>query len=256
MLLLAPLRTDDSEGVIRSKLRLVAAYIDILLARRIWNSRSIAYSTMQYSIFLAMREIRRLGVPALAVKLKDLLDQEKETFATAGDRVLLHQQNRYYLRCLLARITGYVEEGSGQPSHYLEYVRATGKNRYEVEHIWADKPERHKDELPHPADFADQRNRIGDLLLLPKTFNASYGALDYSEKLPLYFGQNLLAQSLNEKCYDHNPSFLHFVEGSALPFRAHSEFHKADIDERGRLYWRLAEQIWDPALLLQEAGLE
>ncbi len=74
-----------------------------------------------------------------------------------------------------------METQSGQPSHYLDYV-SEGKTRYEVEHIWADHPERHTDEFGHPADFAEHRNRIGGLLLLPKSFNASYGDLTYAEE--------------------------------------------------------------------------
>jgi hypothetical protein len=40
-LLLAPLRTDDSEQSATKKIRLVAAYLDILINRRIWNFRAI-----------------------------------------------------------------------------------------------------------------------------------------------------------------------------------------------------------------------
>ncbi len=120
---------------------------------------------------------------------------------------------------------------------------ARGQNRYEVEHIWADHPERHTDEFAHPADFAEHRNRIGGLLLLPKSFNASYGDLPYDEKLPHYNTQNLLARSLHAQCYDHNPGFLHFVQTSSLPFQAHAQFKKADLDERGALYRSIAERI-------------
>lgn len=47
---------------------------------------------------------------------------------------------------------------------------------YEIEHIWADHPQRHTNEFSHPSDLAEHRNRIGGLLLLPKSFNASYVA--------------------------------------------------------------------------------
>lgn len=130
----------------------------------------------------------------------------------------------------------------------------TGRNRYEVEHIWADKPERHTDEFSHPADFAEYRNRIGGLLLLPKSFNASYGALSYEEKLQYYYSQNLLARSLHPQCYYHNPGFLQFKSQSGLPFRPHEQFKKADLDERGALYRQIAERIWDPDQLLREVG--
>jgi hypothetical protein len=41
---------------------------------------------------------------------------------------------------------------------------------------------------------------------------------------------------------------------SGLPFRAHAEFKKADLDARQALYQRLAERIWNPAVLDEEAA--
>ena len=110
----------------------------------------------------------------------------------------------------------------------------------------------HTDEFAHPTDFAEYRNRIGGLLLLPKSFNASYGAKPYAEKREHYFGQNLLAQSLHETAYDHNPGFRRFREESGLGFRPHAEFKKADLDARQELYRESAEQIWSPDTLRRE----
>ncbi len=62
--LLAPLRRDDGERDLLRKLRIVAAYLDILITRRIWNFRAIGYSTMQYAMFLVMRDIRGKDAPA------------------------------------------------------------------------------------------------------------------------------------------------------------------------------------------------
>ena len=136
---------------------------------------------------------------------------------------------------LLARMTDYLETQSGMASRYAEYAQR-GRKGYEIEHVWADHPERHTDEFAHPSEFQEYRNRIGGLLLLPKSFNASYGDLPYAEKREHYLGQNLLARSLHERPYDHNPGFLRFLEESGLPFRAHPEFKKADLDARQVLY--------------------
>lgn len=251
MLLLAPLAPPDSPETVDVKIRLVAKFLDILLTWRLWNWRSIAYSTMQYAMFLVMRDIRGLEPKPLATKLRGRLDEEQETFAT-NDRLYMHQQNHWYLHRLLARMTDYVERESGQPGRYAEYVSAQGRDRYEVEHIWADKPERHTDEFSHPVDFEEYRNRLGGLLLLPKSFNASYGALHYQEKLPHYNTQNLLARSLHPQCYEHNPGFTRFVEQSGLPFQPHTEFKKADLDARQELLRQLADRIWNPDDLLAE----
>jgi hypothetical protein len=253
--LLAPLRPDDSDETATEKLRITASYLEILIARRIWNFRAFAYSTMTYAMWTLIRDIRGRDVDELGRILRGRLDAEGESFQTQS-QFYMHQQNRYPIQRLLARMTDYVEVQSGMPSHYAEYVGGEGNNRYEVEHIWADKYERHTDEFPHPADFAGYRNRVGDLLLLPKSFNASYGALEYSEKLPHYFGQNLLAKSLNEQAYDHNPGFAAFVRDSGLPFHPHPEFKKTDVDERQHLYELLAEQVWNPDRVYPEAVSE
>ena len=234
------------------KSELVGRYIDILLARRLWNFRSIAYSTMQYAMFVVMRDIRGASPQTLAVKLHDALGKETEVFSS-NDRLRVHQQNRYALHRLLARLTDYIETESGQPSRYVDYVADKGP-RYEIEHIWADHHERHADEFSHPADFAEYRNRIGGLLLLPKTFNASYGDLPYEKKLPYYDSQNLLARSLGPQAYEHNPGFTAFIARSGLPFRPHEEFRRSDIEARSHLYRLVAERLWDPQKILDTAA--
>jgi hypothetical protein len=249
--LLAPLRVDDDEATALRKLRVVAAWLDILIHRRIWNWRAIDYSTMQYAMFLAMRDIRGKSASDLATLLRERLDAESETFA-GNDRFRLHGMNGRQIHRLLARMTDFVETRSGMASRYAEYAQR-GKKGYEIEHIWADHPEQHADEFAHPSEFSEYRNRIGGLLLLPKSFNASYGDLPYDTKREHYLSQNLLARSLHEQAYDHNPGFRRFIEESGLAFRPHAEFRKADLDARQELYRALAERIWSPERLAQEA---
>lgn len=250
--LLAAVRIDDNEETILRKIRVAAAYLDILIHRRIWNWRAISYSTMQYAMFLVMKDIRGKGMEELVDLLRQRLDAETETFA-ANDRFRLHGMNGTQIHRLLARMTDYIETASGLPSHYFEYSQRAGRSGFEIEHIWADHPERHTDEFTHPSDFQEYRNRIGGLLLLPKSFNASYGDLPYAEKREHYDSQNLLARSLQEKAYEHNPGFRRFIAESGLPFRAHAEFRPGDLDARQDLYRRLAERIWAPERLEQEA---
>jgi hypothetical protein len=249
---LAPLRPEDSEKELLRKIRVVAAYLDILIARRIWNFRAIDYSTMQYAMFIIMKEIRGLSASEAGNLLTKKLKQEEETFSS-NDRFRLHGMNRRQIQRLLARITDFVETSSGLPSRYEEYVSSRGQKAYEVEHVWADHPERHKDEFDHPSDFEDYRNRIGGLLLLPKSFNASYGDLPYAKKRKHYLKQNLLAQTLHEDAYQNNPGLKRFLRDSALRFEAHPDFKKVDLDRRSGLYLKLAERIWDPSRLAEAA---
>lgn len=251
--LLAPLRREDDEKTLERKLRVVSAFLDILIARRIWNGRAISHSFTRYAMFQIMRAIRGQDTPSLVNILGKRLADEKETFST-NDRFRLHGSNGRLIHRLLARMTDHVETQSGRPSRYHEYVRRQGRGGYEIEHIWANHPERHTDEFDHPSDFAEYRNRIGGLLLLPKSFNASYGDLPFAEKRRHYLGQNLLARSLHEDAYENDPGFSRFIRDSALPFQAHAGFRRLDLDERQDLYRRLAEHIWNPARLAHEAA--
>lgn len=250
--LLAPLRIEDSPAEIHRKLRVVAAYLDILIARRIWNFRAIDYSTMQYAMFLVMRDIRRKSATEVGEILAKRLAEEAEDFPSNA-HFRLHGMNGRQVHQILARITDYVETQSGMASRYVEYIRRGGNQGYEVEHVWANHPEWHTDEFKHPNDFEEYRNRVGGLLLLPKSFNASYGDLPYAKKRQHYNSQNLLARSLHEEAYDRNPGFVRFVRESSLGFQAHAEFKKGDLDTRQKLYSDLAEQIWNPARLTIEA---
>lgn len=247
-LLLAPLKLNDSPEEITKKLRIVASFLDILLTRRLWNWRSISYSTLQYAMFRVMVDIRGKSAVELTPLLIARLAEEGENFHT-NERFALHGQNRVHIHRLLARLMDFVEKEAELPSHYEEYMGGTGSNRYEVEHIWSDHPEWHTDEFDHPADFDVYRNHIGGLLLLPKTFNASYGDLPYKEKLDHYYGQNLLAKSLHPRCYKHEPGFLSFIDRAKLPFKPHDEYKQADLEERQYLYMQMAEMVWNPKRL-------
>jgi uncharacterized protein with ParB-like and HNH nuclease domain len=249
-LLLAPLKTSDDEETRLRKIQVVASFVDILIARRVWNYRSIAYSTMQYAMFLVMREIRGKSVEQLVPLLRKRLDDEDENFDT-NPTLSLHQQNRYSLKWLLARMTDYIGVRGGLASRFEEYMSEGRKNGYEVEHVWADHWEQHKKEFTHETDFDEYRNRLGGLLLLPKTFNASYNDWSYAKKLPKYLEQNLLAQSLNPDAYVRNPP-LKKLKAAGLPFVGHKEFKKLDIETRQKLYVAIAKQVWDPDRLLVE----
>jgi len=250
--ILAPLTLKDSETDKLRKFKVVSRYLDILIARRIWNFRSIDYSTVQYTMFNIMKDIRRMPVLEVANFLTAKLAEENEVFAS-NERFHLHGGNGRQVRRILARFTSFLEEQSGLPSHFSEYVQRRGKGGYEVEHIWANHPEQHKDEFDHAADFQEYRNRIGGLLLLPKSFNTSFGDLPYNEKRAHYRGQNLLAQTLCADTYERNPGFQRFLDRSTLDFRPYEKFGKGEIEQRTKLYQKLAETIWDPALLLKDA---
>jgi hypothetical protein len=199
---------------------------------------------MQYAMFLVMRDIRGKSVDDLVAILHNRLDEEEENFDTRPTFGLT-QMNRYSIKWLLARMTNHLEVRGGLASRIEEYMSEGRKVGYEVDHIWADHWEQHKDEFNHEADFDEYRNRLGGLLLLPKTFNASYSDLPYAKKLPHYLKQNLLAQSLNPNAYDRNPPLKKLIQ-AGLHFTGHEEFKKRDIETRQKLYVAIAKEVWNP----------
>ena len=83
--ILSPLQLGDAEETIYRKVRVTAAYLDILIHRRIWNWRAIDYSTMQYAMFLVMREIRGMPSTDLADLLRQRLDAETRDLSEQRD---------------------------------------------------------------------------------------------------------------------------------------------------------------------------
>ncbi|MGD1908448.1 MAG: DUF1524 domain-containing protein [Leptolyngbyaceae cyanobacterium] len=250
-LLLAPLKPSDDEVTTQAKLRLVADYIDCWLNRRLWNFKSITYSTVQYTVFQFTKELRGRSLDDLRATLVTRL-QEEDTALNFGRQPYLNNWNAKSLHRQLARMINWLEIQSGEPGQYEKYVVRSGRYAYEIEHIWANHYDRHQDEFDSPVAFGETRNRLGGLLLLPKKVNASLGDRDYDYKVEQYVKENLLARSLHQKCYENNPGFKQMMQRTELPFKAHcksegegqSEFKKVDLEERFQLYRQIAEQLW------------
>lgn len=261
-LLLAPLKVTDTPDTVKRKVRAVAIFLDILLARRAVNYLSMTYGAMSYAVFLILRDVRNKELPELVSTLSARLEEQGCDFDGTTDKKRsgfegfgLNQWSSRYVKVLLARMTAHLEAASGLSSQTSDYL-VDGRGRFEIEHIWADHPERHTGEFASPADFAESRNRLGGLLLLPKTFNASYSDLPYADKRPHYLSQNLLARSLHEQCYDRHPGFLSYIQEEELPFEALPHFNKAEMAARQKLYRQLADRVWDPAQLAREVPAE
>lgn len=242
---LAPVTHEDDDATATEKMALVARYLDGLVARRMVNFTRFGYSTMQYAMFILSKDIRGLDLPALRDRLTERTQGLDETFNAVHD-FRLHRRNGKHVRYLLARLTDFVERQCGNEPVFEQLVDRGRDHPYEIEHIWADKYERHQDEFGSVHDFDDARNRFGGLLLVPKSFNASYGALPYEEKVVHYRGQNhLLVKSLHPDTYERNPDFRRFIESPDVAFEPSGDnFSDADMQQRQALYRQLCELVW------------
>ncbi len=241
-LMLAPLKLDDTEEEVMEKINLVARYIETFAVRRAVNFRKFGASSIRYTMSMLVKEIRGKSVDELKAIFAQKLNDMTESWDGLPE-FYLHGQNRKFIKYLLSRISGYIDEQSGQNTNFISYHEGNGKP-FEIEHIWAEKFERHQDEFDQRHDFHITRNNIGDLVLLPRGTNQSYNDKDYAEKQPHYVKENLLVQSLCEKAYENNPNFVNMASRLELPFQAHPQFKKEDIHQRHKLYQAICEQIW------------
>lgn len=249
--MLAPLTPEDPVDVSRRKVALVADFLDIWLARRVWNFRTISYSSVKYTLFQLTKELRDRNAATLSEYLRSQLDEQPESFASAP-RFRLHMQNYRQVRHILARLTHWVDTQCGVASHFEDLISEGRARPFEIEHIWADKYERFADRFTHPSDFETERNRIGGLLLLPRGINQSLNAATYEHKRDAYaaHGANLLARSLSPQAYQNNPAFVGLIDRTGLPFRAYGKlFGPEEQQERQELYIRIAEWVWNPSRL-------
>lgn len=250
---LAAVMSDDDKDMATAKMGVVADFLDTWLNLRFWNSKSNSYSTMSYAVFLVIRSIRGKSLDDLRTILHDQLQREMAEIDFSKP-VVLSQYTSKAVHRQLARFTDWLEQQSGVPGKYEDYIVRSGKNAFEVEHIWANHYDRFADVFDQQGDFDRMRNQIGGLLLLPKKINASLSDMTYSEKLPHYLKANALTQSLHEAFYDKNPGFQQTLQRHGLKFKQLEEFGLSEMEMRSKLYSKLAALIWSPDRLLGGGG--
>jgi hypothetical protein len=246
-LMLSPLNLCDSEEIVCRKINIVARYIETFVVKRSINFKKFSANSIRYTMYLLVKDIRGKDIDELKAIFSKKLSEMQESFNGMAD-FRLHGQNYRFVKFLLSRITAWVEQKAGINTNFVSYFQPESGKPFEVEHIWADKFLDHTDEFKQEHEFKQYRNRIGDLVLLPRGINQSYGDLPYEKKHTHYIKENLLVKSLCPLAYEKNPNFINPTNELNLPFRAHTEFKKKDIDERQKLYQAICEQIWDHEL--------
>ena len=251
-LMLAPILATDSDEIGWQKANLVATFLDILVARRLWHGRSIDYNTMQYAMFLVLKEIRGKAPREMVSVLRSRIEEDSQPFK-GNPRFGLWQSNKKTIRRFLARLTAWLDGQIGLGGNLGTYLVSTGAQGCDIEHVLPDRYNRYAEEFRTEEEFQEQRNRIGALLLLPRSFNRSYGSLSYEEKLPHYLQQNSLAQTLHRQAYEYNPRLRRVIDELLIPFRPHDHFMKSDLEERQDIYTQLAGAVWSLDRLDREA---
>jgi hypothetical protein len=250
----------NSEENLR-RIQLVARYLDIVVARRIWGGFTTNRQSLKNSFVPLVRQLRTLPTDQLAGRLyAELTKVGVDNFSSLAP--VLTRSIRTRIHRFLARITDYVEtQGGAGASLFDDYSRSTGRSRFDIEHIWPDNYEAFKSEMSE-AEFGNIRNQLGGLILLPQSFNRSYQDMAVATKIPLYGrpDHNLLAASLSESIYKNNPRFAAWINATQFPFVAYEgvdrPFNRGAIEDRTELYRQLAKAIWSPEHLISDSGIE
>ena len=266
-LYLAPLVPEEDEKTSLRKIRTVAAFIEFLVARRVWHGWNYNFGTMYGRIEKLIVDIRRRPSVAMVDSFAQLEGLGWDfTPGTPPVDGACYDFDRYWpgasadggrrrgTHRFLARMTEFIEVESGLPSRFTEYVQ-TGRDGYDVEHLWA-KAHRslYRDDFEQRDHFHWCRNNIAGLVLLPHVVNVRLSDKAYTTKREAYKKhrhldppqcrpENLLARSLAIEPAEE-PGFHRFVRRSGLPFKPHAAFRLADLQARGRLYGQLAKWIW------------
>ncbi len=242
-LLLAPITTNDDNDTVNKKLNMVARYIEIFVVRRSINYRRFSASSIRNTIYNLVRDIRSKDVFTLEKMFKERL-QEMDVGWDGMEKFALHGQNKRFVKFFLSRITSFIEKESGYPTSFATYHDPSEGKPFEIEHIWADKFEEHRQDFEQRDEFDNCRNLVGGLLLLPQGTNQSFGAMTYKDKLERYASENLLVKSLCSSTYNNNPNFRQMYERLELKFQSHDKFDRDELMHRQNLYKSIAEKIW------------
>lgn len=235
-LIIASINYGDNDQLVDKKIKLVTKYLTKILSWRVWNHWLISQSSLEAPIYDLCKKIRNRTYDEIV----HILNSDPISSPSLDSFPILNRQNGPKIKVLLSLITEIVAIGSGTPDYMLNK-----KDSIEIEHIWSDHYYLYEDECNDENEFNNVRNSIGDLLVLPKSFNASYGDNSYEDKVKHYYGQNILAQSLYTKKYQNNPGFTDYIEHNNLLFKPYDVFNKEAINERAELYKQILLHNWE-----------
>ncbi|WP_348536957.1 GmrSD restriction endonuclease domain-containing protein [Nocardia carnea] len=240
-------RRDDPVSV-KEKAELVGQYLDLVFVWRFLGGLPVTeddLAAVSWDVIHDLRKSSSMPARALRVVLAEhvrVLDYAFTGMGTLG----LQASNKRQIRYLLGRLTSFVAVGCNKPDDSGRYLAEDVP--FEIEHIWANKFDRYQAEVGTRQAFDAHRNRLGALVLLPKSDNSSYRDRPFDEKVSWYQRQNDLAASLHRDHRNHNAPFNRFVRENKLEkeFRGYSKFNVDSINERQDLYKKLCERIWSP----------
>ena len=167
--------------------------------------------------------------------------ERSRRFSTAFQNLYAYDVQKYRLRYILAKLVQHVDlkayddiEGRQLLSHYM--------SGFEIEHIFPQQPSKSaKDEF---GDYDDEyiAERLGNLVLIEKSINASLGNKPYSKKRRVYpQSQLLLTRALSRRPKVGVNTKIDRAVAELLPFKTWDE--EAVVD-RQKVLATLGDAVW------------
>jgi Protein of unknown function DUF262/Protein of unknown function (DUF1524) len=168
-------------------------------------------------------------------------------FDDAFRRLYVGVVQQYRLRYILAKITQFVDlQGFGETEGTKWLGRYTS-NGFEIEHIFPQTPTEEAELEFGPATDTDVANRLGNLVLVEKSINASLGNGAFSKKRGVYLqSQLLLTRALSERPKVGANTRIDAAVAKIEPFETWNE---QGVTRRQEMLGRIAREVWSvPAL--------
>lgn len=246
---LAAVRPTDTPSAAKDKAALIANFIDRWYVLRVLTDESALPRDLNVLMPRLLPQLRRCKTASdVATFLAAEMPEDGGFEAIRSFQ--LRGNNLAQVRYVLARLTAFVQAGWGEPNLVAEYL---SKDRpWQIEHIFAKQPGRHP-EITDPVEFQLLRNRLGVLVLLKASVNASLQDMTVARKIEVYRGENLLARCLHPTFRQNNKPIRLFMEKHGLqaymrPFGTRDGLREAVL-LREELYRRLCVAVWNPETL-------
>lgn len=251
MVLLAPVRVSDTTTDWQKKVSLTSRFIDLVLTSRTIEGKENNYDNLKEPSFAIAKDIRDMDYPALL----GYVQQEWPKYFTSFNKlsnIKYARSDRSDMLYILARIACFLEDAFTQTNRVgfqTYWQRDRGMKTFDIEHLFkeaydtASLPANHG--FADSKDYAESRNLLGALILLPRSRNRSLQDKCYRDKLQAYSTENVLAQTLCEAFHQNNPNVVTYLSANkSIDLSPINDFVKSDISKRASAYLEVAQKVW------------
>jgi hypothetical protein len=219
---------------------------DLILTARSIEGKENNYDNLKELSFDLMKRMRGKTVPDLLALVRGEWASHSGAIQKVATMVYA-KSDRTDILYVLARIGSYVEEQlslTNRVGFENYWSRERGSKTFDVEHILRSAPTDSRTlGFATANEYLQERNKLGALVVLPRSRNRSLQDKPYADKLVAYATENVLAQSLSAGWYANNPAVAALV-ASYPELQPVSDFNKNALAQRSALYTKVAEAVW------------